>query len=135
MSSSSVVQALFLICGSRWFCQRSRHCFAVRQIMCLEISGQFIVPYLVTSSAICQSKQAGKCGIRHILLRYSKAFFPPFHLRLWSSRILKQWDPGGYSIVAYTAVPSAPFMTTDFNLKGSTLKPFYSLFSHSHTHG
>lgn len=133
MSSSSVVQALFLICGSRWFCQRSRHCFAVRWIMCLEIRVQFIVPYFFTSSAICQSKRIGKCCIRHILIRFIVAFsFAPFHLHLWSSRFLKQWDPGAYSNVAYTAIPFAPFSETDIqylNLTESTLKPLYNLFS------
>lgn len=118
MSSSSVVQALFLICGSRWCFQRSRHCFAVRRVMCLEIRVQFIVPYFFTSSAICQSKRIDICCIKHVI-RFLVGFsFAPFHLHLCSSGFLKHWDPGAYSNVAYTAIPSAPFSKTE------TFKPY-----------
>lgn len=127
-----MVQALFLICGSRWWCQRSRHCFAVRWIMCFEIRVQFIAPYFFTSSAICQSKQIGKCCIRHILIRFLVAFyFAPFHLHLLSNRFLRQWDPGAYSNVAYTAILSAPFSETDiFKLYRINLKIFMPSILH-----
>lgn len=132
MSSSSVVQALFLICGSRWFCHRSRHCFAVRRTMCLEIRVQFIVPYFFTSSAICQSKGIGKCCIRHILIRLLLAFFF-WHLFIFI------FGPVGFqnsgievhipTLHTLQFGPPLSVTQTYLNLTESTLKPLYNQFS------
>ena len=47
--SSSGVQTSFLIAGSSWLCQRSRHCFPVRPWSCAAISDHRFVPWLSTS--------------------------------------------------------------------------------------
>ena len=46
--SSRSVQGALLMCGLRWLCHRSRHCFPMRPGRCDAMSDQRFAPYLLT---------------------------------------------------------------------------------------
>lgn len=102
--------------------------------MCLEIRGQFIVPYLVTSCAICQSKQIVRLDtfLSDFQRHFSHLFIFIFGPVGFRNSGIQVHIPSLHTL--QFRPPLSMKQTTDLKRKESTLKTFYNLFSISHTH-
>ena len=115
LRTSSMLHGPFLMLGSRWLCQRSRHCLPMRPGRCLAIADHFCGPRSVTSVRIFSSSSVVHgplitCGSRTLRQRcrhwiavlFSSPSAVDFQLRLaclatprrssWSSASLHSSD-------------------------------------------